>query len=334
MWKQYTIGGVISLIAIWFFIRMVDLNEMAAALSRINAIYLIPSCFFYLLSYVFRVARWKYLMRPVREAKFMALFKAMAIGFLANNILPAHLGEFVRAFVLGKSEGVSKSATFATIVLERIYDGLTVLFMLLMVLFFMELPEDPSSGALITASALRNAGWAGLALFGGLMVIMQLLRFQRERACKVCHLAAKPLPEALGGKLIGMVDSFCDGLAITTGRDLLFTGLHSLLTWICLSLWAWTLFPAFDLHFGPMAGVLLEVVVALALLIPSAPAFVGVFHMAATATLAFMGTGSGIAGSYAMVLWLIHVVFSTGIGLYFCWNQGFEWMSFARQKDA
>jgi uncharacterized protein (TIRG00374 family) len=295
-------------------------------------IYLLPCCFFYLLSYVFRVLRWHYLMRPVQHIGFMPLFRAMMIGFLANNILPAHLGEFVRAYVLGKSEGVSTSATFATIVLERIYDGLTVLLLLLVVLFFMDLPDTSGTDSIITPAVLRSIGWWGLALFGGLMVIMQLLRFKRYQATRLCHFCFRPLPGGLAQKAAGMLESFCDGLALTTGRDLAFISLHSLLTWICLCFWAWSLFPAFHLSFGPMAGVLTEVVISLALLIPTAPAFMGVFHMAATATLAFMGAGGGIAGSYAMILWLSHVVITSGLGLYYTWNQGFAWMSFARGK--
>ena len=80
---------------------------------------------------------------------------------MGNNILPAHLGEVVRAIVLGRTEGVSKSATLATVVLERVYDGLTVLFMLLIVLLFVDLPVGQVKGSLITTENLHTAGLAG-----------------------------------------------------------------------------------------------------------------------------------------------------------------------------
>ena len=67
------------------------------------------------------------------------------------------------------------------------------------------------------------------------------------------------------------------------------------------------------------------------MLIPAAPAFVGTFHLAAAATLAFMGANPGVAGSYAMVLWLNHFVSTTLLGLYYLWRLGLGWGSAYRQ---
>jgi hypothetical protein len=119
-----------------------------------------------------------------------------------------------------------------------------------------------------------------------------------------------------------MIDAFGQGLATARPRDLGAVGLYSLATWLGLGLWAWSLFPAFGLDLSPWAGVLMEVVVALALLIPSAPAFVGTFHLAAAATLAFLGAPAAVAGSYALVLWVVHFVITTLWGVYFLWRQG------------
>ena len=143
------------------------------------------------------------------------------MGFLGNNILPAHLGEFVRALALGQSEGVSKSATFATIVLERVYDGLTVLLLLLMVLLFLDLPEGEVAGSFMTLSHLRTAGWAGLAFFGGLLVILQLFRYHNEKACSLVGYCLKPAPARLSEKVLAMLESFSEGLSLAKGRDLL-----------------------------------------------------------------------------------------------------------------
>lgn len=334
MWKQYLLGILISVAAAWFFFQAVPLKEMGKALGEMNAWYLIPCTALYLFSYVFRSLRWHYLMRPVARVGFMPLFRALMIGFLGNNILPAHLGEFVRAYVLGKSEGVSKSATFATIVLERIYDGLTVLLLLLVVLITMDLPQGQVNGSVITVATLRLAGWLGLALFAGLLIFLQLFRIKKELARRLCAFCFRPLPARFFDRLMAMVDEFAEGLSLSRPRDLLFVGLHSLLTWVFLGLWAWSLFPAFGLSLGPMSGILMEVVVALALLIPSAPAFLGTFHLAAAATLSFMGADPGVAGSYAMALWLVHFVSTSAVGLYFTWSQGLSLGAFSRSRNS
>lgn len=325
MWKHYLIGIAVSLAAGWLFVQAVPLDQMGQALKAMEPIYLLPSILFYILSYVIRAWRWHFLMRPVAKVKFRPLFAALMIGFLGNNLLPAHLGEVVRAYVLGRSENVSKSATFATVVLERVYDGLTVLLLLMIVLLFMDLPQGAVEGTVLTAGTLRLAGWAGLVLFGGLMILLQFFRWQRTGAMKVCRFFLKPLPSGLAERIVGMLDAFADGLALTRPLDLLWIGLTSLGVWIALGAWAWSLFPAFGLDLGLMAGVLMEVVTALALLIPSAPAFVGTFHLAAAATLSFMGASGAVAGSYAMVLWVVHFIITNLFGLYYLWRQGLGW---------
>ena len=224
MWKQYLFGGVVSIAAIWLYAKMVDLEQMAQALKDMDPIWLVPCCLIYLASYAVRALRWHYLMRPVARVGFMPLFKSLMLGFLGNNLLPAHLGEVVRAMFLGQTEGVNKSATFATIVLERVYDGLTVLLFLLFVLLFYDVPETGAQGGIINLSFLRTAGWVGLAFFGGLLIILQLFRFQSERACKLVGYCLKPAPQNLAQKILGMLDSFGEGLSLAKGRDLLWTG--------------------------------------------------------------------------------------------------------------
>jgi len=325
MWKHYLIGLIISVAAGWLFFRAVDFSQMGQALAGMDPLWLAPCAVFYLVSYGFRAQRWHYLMRPVARVPFRPLFSALMIGFLGNNLLPAHLGEVVRAYVLGRDQGVSKSAVFATVVLERVYDGLTVLFLLMIVLLFMKLPEQGAAGSHITAQGLRTAGWAGLALFAGLMAALQLLRWQRQRALAVCRFCLKPLPERLTDKLLEMVAAFADGLALARARDLVGIIVHSLLVWVFLGFYAWSLMPAFGLSLGPLAGILMEVVVALALLIPSAPAFLGTFHLAAAFTLGYLGADAGVAGSYAMVLWLVHFVCTTLVGAWCLWREGLGW---------
>jgi uncharacterized protein (TIRG00374 family) len=325
MWKHYLVGILVSLVAGWFFAQTVDFSLMGQALASMRLVWLIPCAGLYLISYVFRALRWHYLMRPVARTPFRPLFSALMIGFLGNNLLPAHLGEFVRAYVLGRDQGVSKSATFATVVMERVYDGLTVLFLLMVVLLFMDLPERGVEGSHLTAQGLRTAGWAGLALFAGLMAGLQLLRWQRERMLGLCRFCLRPLPASLGDKIVDMAAAFADGLAVARAGDLLWIILHSFLVWLFLGLYAWSLMPAFGLNLGPMAGILMEVVIALALLIPSAPAFLGTFHLAAAFTLGYMGADAGVAGSYAMMLWLVHFVTTTAIGAWCLWREGLGW---------
>ncbi len=321
MWKHYLLGGLVSLAAIYVFVSKVPLAEMGRILAGIRWPWLLPCAALYLLSYLFRALRWHYLLRPVGRVPLARCFAALMVGFLGNNLLPAHLGEVVRAYVVGRKQNLSASAALATVVLERVYDGLTVLLLLLMVLLFMDLPSQKIAGT-FSAADLRQWGLWGLALFAGLLVALQVFRWQRQRALKVCAFCCRPLPETWGKLILQALDSFADGLALSRGADLAWIGFHSLLTWLTLCAWAWSLFPAFGLHFGFLAGVLLQVVLALALLIPAAPGFLGVWHLAATAVLAFMGQPTALGGAYATALWAVHFVVSSAVGAYCLWRLG------------
>jgi uncharacterized membrane protein YbhN (UPF0104 family) len=115
--------------------------------------------------------------------------------------------------------------------------------------------------------------------------------------------------------VLDLLATFAQGLAGSGWRQLVGIGLYSLLVWASFALSAWFLFAAFALPLSLLAAFLLQVIVALSLLIPSAPAFVGTFHLAAMFTLGYLGADTGVAGSYAMLLWLLSLVISTGFGL-------------------
>ena len=125
-WKLFFSVLISTLFLILAFNR-VNLYELKDTLETANYIYLIPAVLLTILSLWIRAVRWGYLLQPVKKININSLFSATAIGLMANNLLPARLGEFVRAYVIGKKELISKSASFATIVVERIFDGLTIL---------------------------------------------------------------------------------------------------------------------------------------------------------------------------------------------------------------
>ena len=314
MWKNYLIGLAISVVTLVVFFKQASPGQIWQAFGQVDLWLLGPVTATYLASFVLRALRWRYLMRPVAEVGFGPLLSALVIGFLGNNILPAHLGELVRAVVLGRQARVSASAVMATVVMERVWDGLTILLLLGVVLMFIDVPPW-----------VRMGGWAGLAFFGGAMIFLQMFRWQRQRCMKLLGFCLRPLPARWSTGLLGMAQSFADGLAVARATDLAFIAGYSLVLWLTLSLCAWLLMIAFGFDLGFMSAVFLEVLVALALIIPAAPGFVGTFHMGAQVALVMFGVAAAAAGSYAMLLWLIHFVPTTVIGLYFLKKSGLGW---------
>ncbi|MDD3642101.1 MAG: lysylphosphatidylglycerol synthase transmembrane domain-containing protein, partial [Candidatus Krumholzibacteria bacterium] len=127
MKRKLILGIVISAVFLFFALRNVDPGEMRAAFAAADYRYVLPAVCLTLISLWFRSVRWRYLLNPVKQIGRRSLLSAASIGLMANSVLPVRLGEFVRAYVIGRKERISKSSAFATIVVERIIDGVTVL---------------------------------------------------------------------------------------------------------------------------------------------------------------------------------------------------------------
>ena len=108
---------------------------MLDALGAVNYLFLIPSTLLIVLSFLVRAYRWRWFFPAGHSIPLVSSLSALSIGIAANSVLPARVGEIIRAYVLGRRERLSKTTAFATIVLERVFDGLTILLFLLLVVF-------------------------------------------------------------------------------------------------------------------------------------------------------------------------------------------------------
>src|SRR5438046_1939582 len=125
--KKFWLGLAVSLIFLGLVFAGQDLGKIWSALQRANYLALVPAVGLYFLGVGVRAVRWQVLLRPVLPKTQLArLFEVVVIGYMANDLLPARLGEVVRAFVLSRREQETKSAILGTIVVERIFDGITM----------------------------------------------------------------------------------------------------------------------------------------------------------------------------------------------------------------
>ena len=282
-------SSAVSLVFLDLVFYQIDLGAMLGAVSRLNYGFLVPTSALIVLSFLIRSARWGWLLRNTRAVPFISLLSGFSIGIAANMILPARAGEFIRAYVLGRREGLSKTTVFATVVLERIFDGLTVLLALLGVVLFMG----------VRGPEIQAMGFAGAAFYIGAIAAIVLVYFKEpwlERRLRL-------LPAAIADKAIALLRAFADGLAsIRSWRQLAMITLLSLVTWIVIALSFWPALAAFD--FGapvpPYTPFLLIATAGLALMIPAAPAGIGPFQYACLLTLriAFAPALLSLAGDF------------------------------------
>jgi uncharacterized protein (TIRG00374 family) len=220
---------------------------------------------------------------------FGPTFRATNIGIGANMVLPARAGEFLRAYALGRATRSSKTAVFATLVVERIFDGLTILLSLVgVVLLGVRSPE------------LKRIGVVGGLFYVGALVGVSLFYF---RQAWFASLVERLLPERWATRALNLLNAFADGLhVLRDSRQLLVVSLQSLLVWFVIG---WSFYPvmlAFD--FGTptplFAPFLLLPLLALGLTIPGAPGGVGIMqYMGVLALrLSFAGVGARLAPDF------------------------------------
>ncbi|MCP4403005.1 MAG: flippase-like domain-containing protein, partial [bacterium] len=279
-----------------------------------------------------RAERWKYLLAPIKKLTFKHLLPATMIGFMANNVLPARAGEFIRAYVIGKKENISKTTSFATIIIERVFDMITMLGFLVIILLFVKFPQQTGSGtgfSLISFERLQIVGSLAAVFIFALLLFLVLLKEFPQQTTTFMKLLLSPLPKSLGHKILDIVESFRMGLQVLqTGSHLFFLMFWSLSVWLTAAFAAWIILWTFGLDLPFMAGVFMTVITAFSAAIPSSPGYVGPFHAAVSASVLFFlpGLDKSTAAGIAIIFHLVCILPTTFIGMYYLWKEN---MSFS-----
>jgi uncharacterized membrane protein YbhN (UPF0104 family) len=297
---RFWVGVLVSLALLGVAFRGVPLDELRRSLVEVRPAWLVPVVVSIFVRFWLTAVRWQVLLRPVKHVGIHRLFGVTMIGFMANNVLPARLGELVRAYALGKSESLSKSLSFATIVLERVFDGLTLLGFLLVGILFLR------PGPWIVWPAIAALGlYAGV--LGGLLWL---------RAGLGVGWLLDRLPGRMRRTAAELVDSFALGLDVLgDARALAVTAALSLVIWLVNAAGVWAMFVAYSLELPAYASLLVLSLVALALVLPSAPGYVGTFQLGTVAALALFAVPEATALSLSLLYHAVNYVPITLVGL-------------------
>jgi uncharacterized protein (TIRG00374 family) len=290
-----------ALLAVAF--RGVDLAEVGRAFGDLRPAWLLAVVASLAVRFWLTALRWQVLLRPVKTVGVHRLFAVTLVGFMANNVLPARMGELVRAYALGRVEALAAPLAFATIVVERVFDGLTlVLFLAGGLLFLRPRPW-------LVWSAL-----ASTALYLGVLAVLCSLRGARGRA--LLGALVERLPGRWQAGSHRLLDSFRLGLDVLgSPAALLATAALSLAIWTASALGVEAMFRAMALGLPAHAAFLFQAIVAVALILPSAPGYVGAFQVGAVAALALYAVPEATALSLSIVFHAANYVPITLAGL-------------------
>jgi glycosyltransferase 2 family protein len=329
---QFWLGVSISALFIWLALRGLHLEEFWEAVRSAKYIWLIPGIGVYFVGVWVRAWRWHYLLGPIKRIPTKAMFPITTIGYMGNNIYPARAGEVLRAVILKRREGVSVSASLATIIVERIFDGVVML-----AFVFVNLPELAKlTGASGFVGNIQQVALIGTGVFlGALGVFLLAAMFPQVTARVGLWSIERFIPKRLHTRIVGIMNKFLDGLAsLRSPFNVLMVFFTSVIIWLLETGKYWFVMHAFDFSVSFFALMLMNGIVNLATTIPSAPGYIGTFDAPGIAVLTAYGVEHSIATGYTLVLHVALWLPITLLGAYYLTREGIQWSDSLRAETA
>lgn len=332
---QFWLGVLVSALFLWLALGGLHLADVWQSLTTANLWWLIPGIGVYFVGVWARAWRWHYLLRPIKAIPTQAMFPIVTIGYAGNNIFPFRAGEVLRAFVLRRQEGVRVSASLATILIERIFDGVV---MLMFVFFNLNGLATLTHDSGFVGSIQSVAVWGTAAFSAALLAFLLAAMFPHQSLGLFHRLVAPLLPAGVRTKITGMAVSFWSGLeSLRSPLNILMVFLTSVVIWLLETAKYWFVMFAFDFtgYTGGFFGLMLmNGIVNLATTIPSAPGYVGTFDLPGIAVLSAYGLAPETAAAYTLVLHAALWLPITALGLYYMTRAGLQWNKVQAEYEA
>ena len=327
---QFWIGVLISIIFIWLALRGMRLQEFWDAVRKANYIWLIPGIAVYFVGVWVRAWRWHYLLGPIKKIPTETMFPITTIGYMGNNIYPARAGEVLRAVILKRKEGVSVSASLATIIVERIFDGVVMLAFVFVNLS--ELAKLKGSSGFV--GNIQQVAVIGTGIFLGALAVFLLAAMFPHTAMKVgLWFIYRFVPQRFHPRVISLANKFLDGLAsLRSPFNALMVFFTSVIIWLLETGKYWFVMHAFSFSVSFFALMLMNGIVNLATTIPSAPGYIGTFDAPGIAVLTAYGVERSTAAGYTLVLHVALWLPITLLGAYYLAREGIHWSDSLRAE--
>ena len=258
------------------FFRGVDWQAMGRALRAADPVYLAAVVLVTLATYAARSWRWGFLLAPLARVPFGHLFSATFVGFMTGLLIP-RAQEVVRPYLIARRHPISTSAAFASVVLERLVDAITVLLLFALYLYVLPTPEAQTRGPLISALKVAGAGAGAFAL--AVLAVLLLWHNHAERAMRVAERLVRPFPERFAKAVSKAVHSFGEGLAVLKASPAHLAAIlgQSLVVWLLLAAGIYWNNRAFGLDLPFHTAFLILAFLTVGVAIPT-PGTVGGFH--------------------------------------------------------
>lgn len=316
------VGTLVSLVLLGWVIATTDWAEVGRRLQEADPLLLFAAFVAVAAGIALRAWRWGIMLEPEDKPGLGTLFDLLNVGYLANNLLPARLGDILRAYLAAQWTRVSLSFALSTTVVERVLDTLVVVIMLFGVLPFLPVPPAAARTGMLFG--------AGFFLAGILLVVAA---WQREASERLIRALLRPLPldeEVWGARLVALLDGFA---LVRQPARFARVLLSTVIIWSVAISSYWLTFRAFALTLGPLDGAFTISLAALGMAAPSGPGAAGTYDAAASGALQILGVPAGLAGGVAVILHLINFITITLLGLWSMARRGLSLGSLTTQAE-
>jgi uncharacterized protein (TIRG00374 family) len=327
--RRLVASAALGAVLLYFFFRGMDWRAVGQAFRRADPVYMAGVVLATVVTYAIRAWRWGYLLRPLARVPFGRLFSVTLVGFAAGLVVP-RAGEVLRPYLVARHHSLRTSAAFATIILERLIDLITMLLLFGLYLYALPMPAAQQGGPLL--EMLKAAGaMAGLAALT-VLALLVALHFGAKRVMAVLNRVFARLPERVAGPMSRALYNFAEGLAVlqAPGRELFAIASQSLLLWgsICLGI-HWTNL-AFGLDLPYHTAFLIVGFLTVGVAVPT-PGMVGGFHVAYLGALSqAFGVDESTAAAAGIACHALTNLPVLALGIVFLWREGLTFGRVAR----
>lgn len=314
------VGLALTIVLLWWVFKDAHWLEMWEHLRSANVPLVLLAVLVGTGMFPLRARRWRPILDSVApNLPFDPLWRATAIGMMANNILPARVGELVRAFVLTRLTSVPFSASFASLVVDRAFDAVVVL--LLMVVAMLD-PRFPANVEIAGRPAGHVAG-SGVVLVVLLGLALYTIVFFPDRLIRIFELFVRRVAPRFEERGRKMLRSFANGLSVLRHPGRFISVLYwAVLHWVVQATAFWIGFQAFGIDAPFTAALFVQGVIVIGVSLPSTPGYFGFFEAAAKISLVLYGVSESLAVAWALVYHILSLIPITLIGLYYLARSG------------
>jgi|DewCreStandDraft_4_1066084.scaffolds.fasta_scaffold06627_3 uncharacterized protein (TIRG00374 family) len=342
--KRFWIGLVVTIICLYFVFRGIDFLRLFYIIKSINIYLLLITLAIYIAGYYIRAIRWHYLLKHIKNLKPNELFPYLVMGFMFNNILPARAGEFIRAYVTGIKKEISKSSTFATIIIERVFDGLIMI--VYFIIGYMAFHYDYkilSNEQLSFELFGRNFGIkdavtlfaiAGSIIFFMIFIICFFLINKKEKTVNFFHKIISIFPKKFTELFNKLIDTFIDGFGVLrNAKDMLIVFFFSALAWTMEVFSYYLMAVAMNIKMSFLLVALIMAVANFAIMTPSTSGGVGPFEFFGVGIMLLFSYPKEEATAYIIIIHSMILLPIILLGIIFVFTEGLDFKKLIKAKE-